>query len=189
MRIGNDVRKTSGNGNRKSIGDETRKGIGEEARKGIRNESHASAQETGCCGWNKKALTAKCDDGVRETVGSARTSRITPEWRVAVIWVPNQIFENRKAGARSRKRNRPIAFNHQRTTRQPPYRVSCPLPSVSISHLASFYSELLCSNEAHDRKYRSDKISRRHLGRHHRIHSSPRLFDGSAGCQREHDPQ
>jgi hypothetical protein len=122
MRIGNEVRKTSGNGNRKSIGDETRKGIGEEARKGIRNESHASAQETGCCGWNKKALTAKCDDGVRETVGSARTSRITPEWRVAVIWVPNQIFENRKAGARSRKRNRPIAFNHQRTTRHPPYR-------------------------------------------------------------------
>jgi len=77
MRIGNEVRKTTGNGNRKSIGDETRKGIGEEARKGIRNESHASTQETDCSGWNKKALAAKCDDGVRETVGSARTSRKT----------------------------------------------------------------------------------------------------------------
>jgi hypothetical protein len=33
-----------------------------------------------------------------------------PETSVVVIRVPNRIFENRKAGARSRKRVRPFAF-------------------------------------------------------------------------------
>jgi hypothetical protein len=54
---------------RKSIGDETRKGIGEEARKGIQNVTHSSTRETEAPGWNKEALTAKCDDGVRDTAG------------------------------------------------------------------------------------------------------------------------
>jgi hypothetical protein len=36
-----------------------------------------STRETRPPRWDKKALTAKCDDGVRETAGSARTSRIT----------------------------------------------------------------------------------------------------------------
>jgi hypothetical protein len=54
---------------RKSIGDETRKGVGEEARKGIRNETHAALGKLGPLRWNKEALTAKCDDGVRDTAG------------------------------------------------------------------------------------------------------------------------
>jgi hypothetical protein len=75
MSIGNEVRKRTGNGILKNIGDKTRKGLGEGTRKGTRNGTHASIQATGCRERNKKALTAKCDDGVRETAGPACTSR------------------------------------------------------------------------------------------------------------------
>jgi hypothetical protein len=46
----------------------------------------------------------ECDDGVRETVSSARTSRITLEWRVVVIWVPNRIFEKSESKGRDLER-------------------------------------------------------------------------------------
>ena len=74
MRIGNEVRKRTGNGTRKSIGDETRKGIGKEARKGIRSETHAALRKLAAANGTR-ALTAKCDDGVRET----RAPPVDPE--------------------------------------------------------------------------------------------------------------
>jgi hypothetical protein len=70
MRIGNEVWKGEpATELRKSIGDDPRKGIGEEARKGIQTRLTRALGKLRCRAWNKEALTAKCDYGVRDTAG------------------------------------------------------------------------------------------------------------------------
>jgi hypothetical protein len=78
MSIGNEVRKRAGNGTRKGIGDETPQG---ESERGPEREPETRlTQHSG--NWlsrmEQESSYSECDDGrVRETAGSARTSRTT----------------------------------------------------------------------------------------------------------------